>query len=117
MAAARHSILGYHPQSLDHLESVSEGHEINSYRSRTFKPEGFVDFDVSPCFVHLRKPDMDTFRVAPDIAQVPVSQIVYIENNQVFVEIAEGLGIRGILHTDYKSACKQATARGLEIAE
>jgi len=76
-----------------------------------------VDFDVSPCFVHLRKPDMDTFRVAPDIAQVPVSQIVYIENNQVFVEIAEGLGIRGILHTDYKSACKQATARGLEIAE
>jgi len=39
-----------------------------------------VDFDVSPCFVHLRKPDMDIFRIARDIAQVPVSQIVYIGN-------------------------------------
>jgi hypothetical protein len=56
------------------LPSVSEGHEVNSYRSRMFKRERFVDFDVSSSFVHLRKSDRDTFRVASYIAQVPVSK-------------------------------------------
>ena len=30
-------------------------------------------------------------------------QVVYIENTPMFVQIAEGLGIRSILHKDYKS--------------
>ncbi len=44
------------------------------------------------------RPDM-----ALDIAQTPLEQIVYIENTPMFVQIAEGLGIRSILHTDYRS--------------
>ena len=35
-------------------------------------------------------------------------QVVYIENTPMFVQIAEGLGIQSILHTDYKSTCAQA---------
>jgi hypothetical protein len=60
---------------------------------------------ISSCFVHIRKPDVDIFRLALDIAQAPAQQVVYIENTPMFVQIAEGLGIRSILHTDYKSTC------------
>ncbi len=95
----------------------NEGRELNAHRIRKFKLDGFVDFFISSCFVHLRKPDVDIFRVALDMAQVPIGQIVYIENTPMFVEVAEGLGISGILHTDYKSTCRQLAARGLEIAE
>jgi putative hydrolase of the HAD superfamily len=81
----------------------NEGRELNAYRIRKFKLDGFVDAFISSCFVHLRKPDADIFRLALDIAQAPPRQVVYIENTPLFVQVAEGLGIRSILHTDYRS--------------
>jgi putative hydrolase of the HAD superfamily len=40
--------------------------------------------------------------------------LVYIENTPMFVEIAEGLGIRSILHMDYRSTCAQLATLGLQ---
>ena len=81
----------------------NEARELNSHRIRTFKLDEFVDFFVSSCFVRFRKPDADIFRLALDVAQVPAGQVVYIEDQPMFVQVAEGLGIRGIRHTDYQS--------------
>jgi putative hydrolase of the HAD superfamily len=92
----------------------NEGRELNAYRIRHFKLDGFVDFFISSCFVHLRKPDADIFRLALDIAQAPARQVVYIENTPVFVQIAEGLGIRSILHSDYNSTRARLAAFGLQ---
>lgn len=95
----------------------NEAREINSYRIRKFKLDDFVDFFISSCFVHLRKPDADIFRLALDIAQVPAIQVVYIENLMMFVQVAKDLGIRGICHTDYKSTCAKLASFGLEVAQ
>jgi len=95
----------------------NEARELNAYRIRQFKLDGFVDAFVSSCFVHLRKPDADIFRLALDIAQVPARQIVYIENTPLFVQIAESFGIRSILHTDYKSTCAKLSSLGLQHGE
>jgi putative hydrolase of the HAD superfamily len=43
--------------------------------------------------------------------------VVYIENTPMFVKIAEGLGIRSILHKDYKSTCVKLASFRLEVAE
>jgi putative hydrolase of the HAD superfamily len=91
----------------------NEGRELNAYRIQKFKLDGFVDAFISSCFVHVRKPDADIFRLALDIAQAPIRQVVYIENTPMFVQIAEGLGIRSILHTDYRSTCAKLAALGL----
>jgi putative hydrolase of the HAD superfamily len=91
----------------------NEARELNAYRIRKFKLDGFVDFFVSSCFVHLRKPDADIFRLALDIAQVPARQVLYIENTPMFVQIAEGLEIRTILHTDYQSTRAKLASFGL----
>jgi putative hydrolase of the HAD superfamily len=95
----------------------NEARELNSHRIRKFKLDEFVDFFISSCFVHLRKPDADIYRIALDISQVPANQVVYIENLPMFVQVAEGLGIRGICHTDYKSTCAKLASFGLEVAE
>jgi putative hydrolase of the HAD superfamily len=42
-----------------------------------------------------------------------VQQILYIENTAMFVRIAESLGIRCILHTDYSSTCVKLASFGL----
>jgi putative hydrolase of the HAD superfamily len=92
----------------------NEGRELNAYRIRKFKLDEFVDSFISSCFVHIRKPDADIFRLALDIAQASARQVVYIENTPMFVQIAEGLGIRSILHTDYRSTCAQLASFGLQ---
>jgi putative hydrolase of the HAD superfamily len=91
----------------------NEGRELNAYRIRKFKLDGFVDSFISSCFVHVRKPDADIFRLALDIAQAPAGQVVYVDNTPMFVQIAEGLGIRSILHTDYRSTCAKLASLGL----
>ena len=83
----------------------NEARELNAHRIRKFKLDGFVDSFISSCFVHVRKPDAEIFRLALDIGQAKAGQVVYIENTPMFVQIAEGLEIRSILHTDYKSTC------------
>ena len=95
----------------------NEARELNAYRIEKFKLGAVVDFFISSCIVHTRKPDIEIFRLALDIAQVPVGQIVYIENTAMFVEIAEGLGIRSILHMDYKSTRAQLARLGLRDDE
>ena len=91
----------------------NEGRELNAYRIRKFKLDGLVDFYISSCFVHLLKPDTDIFRLALDVAQVPAAKVVYLENTQMFAQIAEGLGIRSILHTDYESTRAKFASVGL----
>lgn len=95
----------------------NEARELNAYRIRKFKLDGFVDFFISSCFVHVRKPDVDIFRLALDIAQVPAEQIVYIENTLMFAQIAEDLGIKSILHTNYQSTCVKLASFGLQNDE
>jgi putative hydrolase of the HAD superfamily len=95
----------------------NEGRELNAYRIHKFKLGRIVDCFVSSCFVHLLKPDEDIFRLALDIAQVPAPKIVYIENTPMLAQIAEGLGIRSILHTDYKATRAKLASFGLQSAE
>lgn len=95
----------------------NEARELNAYRIATFKLNGFVDFFISSCFVHIRKPDADMFRLALDVAQTPVERIVYIENTPMFVEIAEGLGIQSVLHVDYPSTRARLATFGLGTDE
>lgn len=95
----------------------NEARELNAYRIRKFKLDRFVDCFICSGFVHLRKPDAEIFRLALDIAQAPARQVLYIENTPMFIQIAEGLGIRGILHTDYRSTCAQLVSFGLQMDE
>jgi putative hydrolase of the HAD superfamily len=91
----------------------NEARELNAYRIDKFGLDRLVDCFISSCFVHIRKPDADIFRMALDIAQVQPAQAVFIDNTPMFVQIAEGLGIRGILHTDCKSTQSKLSYLGL----
>jgi len=49
-----------------------------------------------------------------DIAQTPARQVVYIENTPMFAQVAERMGIRSVLHTDYASTRAKLASYGLE---
>jgi len=93
----------------------NEGRELNQYRINTFKLNEFVDFFVSSSFVHFRKPDADIFKVAIDISQSDVETSLYIDDRMLFVQVAEGLGLKGIHHTTYEDTKSQLAEFGLEL--
>lgn len=76
----------------------NEGRELTEYRVRRFELHRLIDLFISSCFVHLRKPDEDIYRLALDTAQARPEEVIYIDNLQMFVEVARSLGIHGIHH-------------------
>ncbi len=94
----------------------NEGRELTVYRIQQFKLGTFIDFFISSCFVHYRKPDADIYRIALDIAQVQPEQVVYIDDRPMFVEVAQGLGIKGIIHTGHEATRKSLEGYGLSLS-
>jgi putative hydrolase of the HAD superfamily len=95
----------------------NEGRELTTYRIRKFKLGEFVDFFISSCFVHIRKPDLDIYRIALDVAQVDAAQVAYIEDRKLFMDVAHALGIWGIHHTGLESTKKALAGLGLVLDE
>jgi len=95
----------------------NEGRELTTYRIQKFQLAELVDFFIASSFVHFRKPDADIYRIALDIAQVPIDQVVYIEDRLMFVEVAQGLGIRAVHHTSFESTRASLASLGLVLAD
>src|SRR5512138_1203707 len=94
----------------------NEGRELTMYRVQQFELRTFVDFFVSSCFVHYRKPDEDIYRIALDISQAQPEQVVYIDDRGMFVEVARELGLVGIIHTGYEATRKSLEEFGLTLS-
>jgi putative hydrolase of the HAD superfamily len=91
----------------------NESREVNAFRSKRFGLDKLSDCFVSSSYVHMRKPDVQIFRLALDLAQVRPAQVVFIDNTPMFVQVAEGLGMQGIVHRDYKSTRIELSKLGL----
>ena len=91
----------------------NEGLDLNEHRIRKYKLGEFIDFFISSCYVHFRKPDPDIYKIALNIAQVSPEQVIYIEDRPLFIQVAKELGIDGILHSDHESTAKTLASMGL----
>jgi putative hydrolase of the HAD superfamily len=93
----------------------NEGREIAEDRIRRFQLKEFVDFFVVSAFVHFRKPDLDIYRLALDVAQVHPGQVAYIEDRPLLCEVAATLGIRSVLNWDPAETRKKLADLGLVL--
>lgn len=81
----------------------NEGRELTEYRIAKFKLREFIDFFVCSCFVHIRKPDRKIFQMTLDLAQASPEKSLYIDDREMFVEIAAGLGLQSVHHVSFNS--------------
>jgi len=91
----------------------NEGRELTEYRLKLFGLAAVVDIFVCSCFVHLRKPDIEIFQMACDLSHVAPQEVVYIEDREMFVEVAATIGIRGIVHKGVDSTRAALAEMGL----
>ncbi len=95
----------------------NEGRELSEFRTRNFGLQQVIDIFVCSGFVHVRKPDADMFRIALDMAQVDREEVVYLDDRPMFVEVARGLGLHGVVHSDLETTRKTLAGLGLGLPD
>jgi putative hydrolase of the HAD superfamily len=96
---------------------TNDGREFLAHRVKQFGLKEIIDFFIVSCFVHCRKPEVEIYRMALGIAQVDPEEVVYIDDQELFVEVAQSLGLHGIHHTDYASTRAALAALGLTVPD
>lgn len=95
----------------------NEGRELTEHRIKKYNLGQVIDFFVSSCFVHYRKPDAEIYQMALDMAQVRPSQVIYVEDRSLFVEVAQQLGFHCIQHKNLESTRDAFISYGLLTEE
>ena len=93
----------------------NEGREIAQDRIARFHLKDFVDFFIVSAFVHFRKPDLDIYRLALDVAHVPPQNVAYIEDRPLLCEVAAELGINSVLNRNAAETREILAGLGLAL--
>jgi putative hydrolase of the HAD superfamily len=75
----------------------NESLEINEYRIATFKLRGYFEIFLSSCYLKVRKPNPEIFRLALKITQRAPEECVLVDDRELNLECARELGIHTIL--------------------
>ena len=75
----------------------NESRELNLYRIEKFGLRNIFRVFFSSCFVGLRKPERDIYRIALETTQFPAEQCCFIDDRAINLEGAAQLGMHTVL--------------------
>lgn len=81
----------------------NEGRGITEHRVGKFGLRDIADFLVVSHYVHFRKPDLEIWRLALNLAQVTAEESIYIDDRQMFVDVAREMGFTAFQHTSLEN--------------
>jgi putative hydrolase of the HAD superfamily len=90
----------------------NEGLELSIYRIKKFSLNALFDFFITSCFVHMRKPDENIFKLALNLSYTKPNESLFIDDRSFNVETAAGLGINAFQHIDYESTKEKLSQFG-----
>jgi len=91
----------------------NEGQGITEHRMNAFGLRDVADFMIVSHFVHMRKPDSKIWQLALDLAQMTPDQCIYVDDRQMFVDVAANLGFSAFQHVDIDSTRRKFEELGL----
>jgi putative hydrolase of the HAD superfamily len=74
----------------------NESRELNYYRMDKFGLRQIFDLFLSSCFVGLRKPERDIYRLALETTQIPAEECCFIDDRALNLECAAHMGMHTI---------------------
>jgi putative hydrolase of the HAD superfamily len=74
----------------------NESRELNLYRIEKFGLRSIFSLFISSCFVGLRKPERDIYRLALETTQKPPDECCFIDDRALNLEVAKRLGMHTI---------------------
>ena len=77
----------------------NEGQGITEHRIRKFGLRELADYMVISHYTHLRKPDREIWRLALQLGGAAPQESIYIDDREMFVNVAAELGFTAVHHT------------------
>jgi len=94
----------------------NEEMELNIYRIERFGLRNYFSFFLSSCFLHVRKPNEEIYRMALRIVQRRPEECLFIDDRKLNLESAQAIGIRTILYQNPAQLRGDLAAHGIPIA-
>jgi putative hydrolase of the HAD superfamily len=91
----------------------NEGQGITEHRMNVFGLREVADFIIVSHCVHMRKPDHQIWQLALDLAQATPDQCIYVDDREMFVNVAAALGFTAFQHVDLDSTREKFARLGL----
>ena len=93
----------------------NESRDMNLYRIETYKLREIFQFFVSSCYVGLRKPEKDIYRLALEISQCKPEECCFLDDRSLNLECAQHLGMHTIQVQNAKQVREELGNLGVQI--
>ena len=93
----------------------NEGRDLTEYRVRKFGLRDVADFLIFSHFVGLRKPDREIWDLALHLAQATPSESIYVDDRELFVDIAAEIGFTAVHHVSLEATRERLGQFGLVV--
>ncbi len=93
----------------------NESRELNAYRIEKFGMRRIFRVFVSSCFVGLRKPERDIYRLALETTQFPGEECCFIDDRALNLECAAKLGMKTIEMNGVEQLRAELETLGVEV--
>ena len=93
----------------------NEGRGITEHRVGKFGLRELADFMVISHYVHFRKPDLEIWRLALNLAQVTADESIYIDDREMFANVAREMGFTALHHTSLEMTRSELKKLGLVV--
>jgi putative hydrolase of the HAD superfamily len=91
----------------------NEGRGITEHRVGKFGLRDLADFMVISHYVHFRKPDLEIWRLALNLAQVTAEESIYIDDREIFADVAREMGFTALHHKSLENTRAELKKLGL----
>jgi len=93
----------------------NESRELNRYRIDTYQLREIFAFFVSSCYVGLRKPEKDIYRMALEISEAKPDECCFLDDRSLNLECAQQLGMHTIQVQSSMQVREELANLGLEV--
>jgi putative hydrolase of the HAD superfamily len=93
----------------------NESRELNEHRIETFGLREHFSMFLSSCYLGVRKPEPDIYRIAVDLVQQPPGECLFVDDRPLNLECAGTSGIVPIHFRDATGLRSDLAAAGVQI--
>ena len=93
----------------------NESRELNDYRLERFGFHEYFDCFVSSCYVGLRKPLPEIYKLTLDVLQRDPGEVVFIDDREGNIAAAHTVGMQGIVHKTAEQTAAELGRLGVPV--
>ena len=94
----------------------NESRSLNEYRIQTFGLRSYFSAFLSSCYLGVKKPEPEIYRLALDLTQRAPAECVFIDDRSLNLECARDVGLPGIAFTSPDQLRSELQERGVSIS-